>query len=238
YGSIYYDGKIDVSNLDLDEIVHIRNKEVIVYTDDAHKPPVGEGLNRAAEVTLNEVWPINKTTRELIKCPDHLTEINYKSKLEAASRKQGAQFKEYRPETGSWVFRVKHFSKYGLQDSDEEDDSASTAENKKIKSATLPPPGQQLLPPPGQQLLSPPGQQLLSPPAQSALSERVSPAPQSPVVLDPSGPVLDSDMLDVTQYKESLDITEEEEEEGGGVSASIHIASSLGVNPHSLQVSH
>lgn len=61
---------------------------------------------RAAEVTLNEVWPINKTTRELIKSPEQLAEMNYKSKLEAASRKQGAQFKEYRPETGSWVFRV------------------------------------------------------------------------------------------------------------------------------------
>ncbi|PIO14277.1 hypothetical protein AB205_0189530, partial [Aquarana catesbeiana] len=162
YGSIFFEGLVNVTNMNLDEIVHIRNKEVIVYTDDTNKPPVGEGLNRAAEVTLNEVWPINKTTRELIKSPEQLAEMNYKSKLEAASRKQGAQFKEYRPETGSWVFRVKHFSKYGLQDSDEEDDgSASTAENKKIKSATLPPPGQQA-----------------PPPAQATLDGKLSPPPQ------------------------------------------------------------
>ncbi|CAJ0945547.1 unnamed protein product [Ranitomeya imitator] len=111
YGSIYFEGRVDLLNINLDEIVHIRNKEVIVYTDDGNKPPVGEGLNRYArrEVTLNEVWPIDKTTRMLIKSPERLEEMNYKNKLEAASsRKQGAQFKEYRPETGSWVFKTGH----------------------------------------------------------------------------------------------------------------------------------
>lgn len=223
YGSIFFEGLVNVTNMNLDEIVHIRNKEVIVYTDDTNKPPVGEGLNRAAEVTLNEVWPINKTTRELIKSPEQLAEMNYKSKLEAASRKQGAQFKEYRPETGSWVFRVKHFSKYGLQDSDEEDDgSASTAENKKIKSATLPPPGQQA-----------------PPPAQATLDGKLSPPPQGSVAeLLGHALELDSDMVDVTQetFKETamedLEVPEDQE----SLSASIHIASSLGVNPHALQV--
>lgn len=61
---------------------------------------------RKAEVTLDGVWPTDKTSRCLIKSPDRLADINYEGRLEAVSRKQGAQFKEYRPETGSWVFKV------------------------------------------------------------------------------------------------------------------------------------
>ena len=63
-------------------------------------------LNRRAEVTLDGVWPTDKTSRCLIKSPERLAEMNYEGRLEAVSRKQGARFKEYRPETGSWVFKV------------------------------------------------------------------------------------------------------------------------------------
>ncbi len=61
---------------------------------------------RRAEVTLDGVWPNDKTTCFQIKSPERLTEMNYEGRLEAASRKQGARFLEYRLETGSWVFEV------------------------------------------------------------------------------------------------------------------------------------
>ncbi|XP_022421541.1 nuclear pore complex protein Nup98-Nup96 isoform X6 [Delphinapterus leucas] len=222
YGSIYFEGDVNLTNLNLDDIVHIRRKEVIVYLDDNEKPPVGEGLNRKAEVTLDGVWPTDKTSRCLIKSPDRLADINYEGRLEAVSRKQGAQFKEYRPETGSWVFKVSHFSKYGLQDSDEEEEERpSKTSTKKLKTAPLPPAGQ-------------------ATPFQMALNGKPAPPPQSqsPEVEQLGRVVeLDSDMIDITQ-EPVLDSMLEESvpEDQEPVSASTHIASSLGINPHVLQI--
>nr|XP_036882092.1 nuclear pore complex protein Nup98-Nup96 isoform X5 [Manis javanica] len=222
YGSIYFEGEVNLTNLNLDDIVHIRRKEVIVYIDDDQKPPEGEGLNRKAEVTLDGVWPTDKTSRCLIKSPDRLADINYEGRLEAASRKQGAQFKEYRPETGSWVFKVSHFSKYGLQDSDEEEEERpSKTSTKKLKTAPLPPAGQPT-------------------PFQMALNGKPAPPPQSqsPEVEQLGRVVeLDSDMVDITQEPVSDSILEESvPEDQEPVSASTHIASSLGINPHVLQI--
>uniref|UniRef100_A0A8C9Y0N5 Nuclear pore complex protein Nup98-Nup96 n=1 Tax=Sander lucioperca TaxID=283035 RepID=A0A8C9Y0N5_SANLU len=210
YGSIFFPGEVNVTGLNLDEIVHFRRKEVIVYPDDKTKPPQGEGLNRRAEVTLDGVWPNDKTACTQIRSPERLTEMNYEGRLEKASRKQGARFLEYRTETGSWVFEVAHFSKYGLQDSDEEDDVPPKADPKKLKTMMPLPPSRLQQPLPSSQQ-------------------------QSTVVVDLPGGVaeLDSDMADITQSFPTESLTYAEL---NGVSASSHMASSLGINPHTLQI--
>ncbi|KAK9511478.1 hypothetical protein O3M35_000124 [Rhynocoris fuscipes] len=131
YGNIFYPDSFDVSGLNLDEIVHFRHKEVTVYPMDEIKPPVGEGLNRRAQITLDRVWPVDKTTRQPIKDPRRLNDMDYESKLARACARHGTNYVEYRPTTGSWVFKVDHFSKYGLSDSDEED--AATVDIKRMK---------------------------------------------------------------------------------------------------------
>lgn len=132
--------EIDVAGLNLDElgkilelircisiltvnfcVVHFRHKEVIIYPDDENKPPVGKGLNRKAQVTLDQVWPHDKTDRKAIKDRERLEEMGYENKLRRVCEKHDMRYIDYRPETGSWVFKVDHFSKYGLSDSDEED---------------------------------------------------------------------------------------------------------------------
>ncbi|NWI19266.1 NUP98 protein, partial [Crypturellus soui] len=220
YGSIYFEGEVNLTNLNLDDIVHIRRKEVIVYPDDERKPPIGEGLNRRAEVTLDGVWPTDKTSRCLIKSPERLAEMNYEGRLESVSRKQGARFKEYRPETGSWVFKVAHFSKYGLQDSDEEEEEhPSKVDAKKLKTAPVPPPGHLL-------------------PQQMALNGKPTPPSQSPEVEQLGTALeLDSDMADITQEAPAEAPREcDGPGEPDAVPASTHIASALGINPHVLQI--
>uniref|UniRef100_A0A646QCP4 Nuclear pore complex protein Nup98-Nup96 n=1 Tax=Hemiscolopendra marginata TaxID=943146 RepID=A0A646QCP4_9MYRI len=126
FGNIYFFGLTNVFGLNLDEIVHFRKKEVTVYPDDENKPPLGEGLNKKAQITLDGIWPADKTICKPIKSPDRLKTIRYQEKLERISARIGAKFIDYRPETGSWVFQVSHFSKYGLEESDEDDEIAGT----------------------------------------------------------------------------------------------------------------
>uniref|UniRef100_A0A1A7XNB2 Nuclear pore complex protein Nup98-Nup96 n=1 Tax=Iconisemion striatum TaxID=60296 RepID=A0A1A7XNB2_9TELE len=237
YGSVFFPGEVNLTGLNLDEIVHFRRKEVIVYPDDKNKPLEGEGLNRRAEVTLDGVWPNDKTTCTQIRSPERLTDMNYEGRLEKASRKQGARFLEYRPETGSWVFEVAHFSKYGLQDSDEDEDVPPKTEPKKLKAMMS-------LHASRLQQVMPPSQQQVAPQAQSNLEDLMSGVVE-----------LDSDMADITQSlpTESMLGTQEDCEllpgdedatkvegqvstEHDGVMASSHIASSLGINPHRLQI--
>ncbi|XP_014482996.1 PREDICTED: nuclear pore complex protein Nup98-Nup96 isoform X2 [Dinoponera quadriceps] len=140
YGNVYFPDSFDVYGLNLDEIVHFRHKEVIIYPDDDKKPPVGEDLNRKAQVTLDKVWPHDKSLHEPITDPQRLAAMNYEGKLRRVSAKHDTRFLEYRPETGSWVFKVDHFSKYGLSDSDEDDSQAPPAsEAKKLKGLPVPP---------------------------------------------------------------------------------------------------
>ncbi|KAM9451702.1 nuclear pore complex protein Nup98-Nup96-like isoform 2-T2 [Clarias gariepinus] len=235
YGSVFFPGEVNLTNLNLDEVVHFRRKEVIVYPDDKDKPPVGEALNRRAEVTLDGVWPNDKTTCTQIKSPQRLSEMNYEGRLENASRRQGARFLEYRPETGSWVFEVAHFSKYGLQDSDEEEEvPPAKTETKKLKTAI--PAGLQQIPP-------------------SQQHQQMAPQAQSTAVLELLSRVseLDSDMVDITQEPPAEGVLSEEDDsvmeddtrmalravtpaEPEPISASSQIASSLGINPHTLQI--
>lgn len=132
FGSICFLESIDVSelnNIDLDSIFEFRFKEVILYPDDNNKPPVGTALNRPAKVTLLKVWPKDKSTGELITDVKKIENMNYEAIVIRACRRMNVEFVSYQPETGSWCFKVQHFSKYGLLESDEEGES----EPKKLK---------------------------------------------------------------------------------------------------------
>jgi hypothetical protein len=55
-------------DLNLDNVVHFRNKEVVVYPDEANKPEIGHELNRFAEVCLDLVWPVDRQRKVIKVC--------------------------------------------------------------------------------------------------------------------------------------------------------------------------
>uniref|UniRef100_A0A0N5CBU3 Nuclear pore complex protein Nup98-Nup96 n=1 Tax=Strongyloides papillosus TaxID=174720 RepID=A0A0N5CBU3_STREA len=134
YGSVYWPGPFDLSNVVIDDVVIFKRREVTVYPDDENKPPLGEGLNRPAEISLECVWPVDPDTKEYIQDIDRLEEINFRDRLERISLKNDSIFLDYKPSTGTWTFKVKHFSKYGFDDADENEaptDSAVLHQQKK-----------------------------------------------------------------------------------------------------------
>lgn len=64
YGWVKFYGETDVRGLNLDSIVQFNDRELIVYGDESEKPAVGQGLNKAAEVTLLNVKCMNKEGKQ------------------------------------------------------------------------------------------------------------------------------------------------------------------------------
>ncbi|GAB4825977.1 hypothetical protein Ancab_008846 [Ancistrocladus abbreviatus] len=125
YGSIKFLGETDVRRLDLESLIQFNNREVIVYMDDSKKPPIGQGLNKPAEVTLLNIKCYDKKTgRQYTEGPKI---EKYKEMLKKKAEDQGAEFLSYDPVNGEWKFRVNHFSKYELGNDDDWDINAAAA---------------------------------------------------------------------------------------------------------------
>lgn len=125
-GSVEFIDPTDVRGLDLDKIVEFKHREVTIYPDDHNKPTVGEGLNKPAIVTLEKVWPIDKASKQIK--VDRVSLEKYQQKLEKTTENYGARYLGYDPKTGSWAFQVEHFSRYGIDDEDDDEESTPTEE--------------------------------------------------------------------------------------------------------------
>ncbi|UIZ20485.1 hypothetical protein KXD40_000782 [Peronospora effusa] len=134
-GAVEWIGKTDVRHLDLDELVFFEKKEVIVYKDDEKKHTRGTGLNKPAIVELLGIFPPRKSTS-----PE-----KYKERVKQRTQDIGATFLDYSVDKGIWRFRVEHFSRYGFEDGDDDDDvdmevpdGAADAPSKELHIEELP----------------------------------------------------------------------------------------------------
>lgn len=121
-------GKIEFSDVDLtsvplDEIpggiVRLNVRSATVYESGVSTPPMGKGLNVPSTITLENSWPRSHAGR----LPVHERKgPRFEKHLARLKRVINTEFQSYDPETGVWVFRVEHFTTYGLED-DEEDET-------------------------------------------------------------------------------------------------------------------
>lgn len=118
-GKIEWEGVIDVRGMNIGDIVRIEPKEVFVY-ENMIEPAEGQGLNRPATITFFGIYPKDRNNKEKVEA--------YEKKLRSFCEQNDAEFINYDIVSGEWNFAVKHFSRYGLDDSDEEDSTQQSVD--------------------------------------------------------------------------------------------------------------
>ncbi|KAJ3192738.1 hypothetical protein HK101_006032, partial [Irineochytrium annulatum] len=101
-----------------ESIIRIKRKSVEVYPDGSEVDAPGHGVNIPAELTLESCYCRDRITREVIVDSEDKRLRGFRSKLECMPQ---TEFIDFEPADGRWRFQVQHFSRYGL-DSDDDDE--------------------------------------------------------------------------------------------------------------------
>jgi len=101
YGKVEYLEPVDLSNLNLDKIFSIEDRAILVYQ--SYKPEEGKELNKPANVHLYKCFPKDE------ELPSE--EINlFVDTLKGLCKEKEAEFVDYNPKTGEWIFKVENFN--------------------------------------------------------------------------------------------------------------------------------
>ena len=103
--------------VDIDAEVVIESKNVSVYDEaetTGNKPEQGSKLNRPAVITMYDIFPKDGAAASA-EAKEKLSR-----KIEKTTQKMKAELLSFESDSGVWTFRVGHFSRYGLDDSDDE----------------------------------------------------------------------------------------------------------------------
>ncbi|KAF9586183.1 hypothetical protein BGW38_008808 [Lunasporangiospora selenospora] len=128
YGSVDFLDPVDLTTVPslssiCGEIVIFKPRICQVYPDEHNKPPRGQGLNVPAMISLERCWPLDKSTLEPIRFDK--SSPQYNQHMKRLRRQRETEFVDFNLENGTWTFKVEHFSEYGLNDDDEEEEKAT-----------------------------------------------------------------------------------------------------------------
>ena len=97
-GKVEFEGETDVEDLELDSIIIIEPRAVVIYPEGTVKPGINQKLNKSAVITLYRCIPKSS-----------ISPSTFERRVRKVCEKNGAEFLSYNSNTGEWVFRVPHF---------------------------------------------------------------------------------------------------------------------------------
>ncbi|KAL4808392.1 nuclear protein 96-domain-containing protein [Aspergillus unguis] len=133
-GEVTFDDPVDLTTIDLDNIynilVDIGIRKITVYPDEDKKPARGKGLNVPSTLSIQNSWP----RRDKRHPNASLTSGPlFEKHVDRLMKVTDTEFVKYDKETGTWVFRVAHYTTYGL-DYDEEEEEEGESHNQSTMS--------------------------------------------------------------------------------------------------------
>ncbi|KAJ2463190.1 hypothetical protein GGI02_005294, partial [Coemansia sp. RSA 2322] len=100
------------------------------YPDESNKPARGLGLNVPANISLHDCWPVERATGARI---TRMDDPRVRKHIRRLRRIDETEFIDF--VNGTWVFRVEHFSRYGLDDNNA---SSDDDEEYEVVAANMP----------------------------------------------------------------------------------------------------
>ncbi|KAJ5899679.1 hypothetical protein N7495_004423 [Penicillium taxi] len=126
-GQVTFNGTIDLTTVDLDNlfggIVDIGVRKITVYPDENVKPPMGKGLNVPSTLHIENSWPRSRDKKR----PSAINGPLLDKHIDRLQKVTDTEFIDYDLDTGTWVFKVPHFTTYGLDYDDEEGENLDPA---------------------------------------------------------------------------------------------------------------
>ena len=140
-GFVVFNKPVDLNQIPLDDIfdkiVVITIRSLTCYPETISKPPQGFGLNVPSTIHLENSWPRqrNKITPTYEKSGPRLDKH-----IERLKRVSGTEFVDYEKDTGTWVFKVPHFTTYALDYDETESEGESLHQSRLSESFASPTP--------------------------------------------------------------------------------------------------
>ncbi|KAL3477129.1 nuclear protein 96-domain-containing protein [Aspergillus californicus] len=117
-GAVTFDKPVDLTTVDLEQIfgglVEIGVRKITVYPDESIKPARGLGLNVPSTLRIENSWPRGREKKG-----------SFEKHIDRLKKVHNTDFVSYDTVSGTWVFRVAHYTTYGLDYDDEEDEGES-----------------------------------------------------------------------------------------------------------------